>query len=1420
MAMQDSRPPGGNKAQAKMSGSMQQMWWLRTMRQAAGSEDKGDDPNHVMVPQSALQAQQKLHEDERAAMLRQGEQDRLAVKQARKEVIEAASRETEARKAVEDARRSAALEMDRLQSELEQQRRMSAEALQDAARSSAAAVSEVDRQLAPPPVADFAALEGERGGNSRVKNLEEEVLRLRTESYVFAAQNEELSQRLEEIYEAPGKLDAEVYELQEQLSQQAAQVREEQEKDFKELQADRNALLETHSSLLDRHAQLLRDSDTLRSQSLALEEERDDLQRKLSGLQALADDAASDREKEHHACKESEQAERKALMEKHSSLVERHAQLERDSGSLRSRCAALERERDDLSQKIGVLQALADGAAAAEREQLAGDTAASAAAAAAAAAASGTAAASKAEAQLPEGLQDELESMREKHAVMQQEFKQLHLEIVQHRVRADTSAAERDVWEAEANRLRHEQAMLAEEQRQLGAEAEKLRAARAALQKAHSALVHQVKEAQDHSDCQRTVVLSLESTLQKMETQDAGKAARMKLRMGELLWKTYGPAAFVKEVFFVWAGERKSQRQLRESAAAEADAADLKTLRANMAESQAENSLLQEEVGKLRRRNEALLEEVGMLTDGKATMPAALQDGGASAEEVNRLAAENIGLREELELQRDKYAAVDGSRRELEVELEELYRQLDEKKSPEALAPLEGLREELAKLREENEYLRASCHEGSKENEVLKDAAEQLSESHRLSLAQAEDRHTELLQELERHREDGRAMLVELEGHRGEAARRSEELPAVEDHRRDNERLLQELETLRQERDGLSVKHDALENHKRQLEDEFGKVKAMAATVEHHRNRAEERHDLAEQLKAERQQLAAEAERLRLSHGELQAERDSLHGRLREHSSRADAAEEGHRALQATVEEMRATRDVMLRKHQDLQEELQRHHKSRASLEGHSQQATQTVEEMKQQLERALAAKAAVEAAAADLQETNRQLAATVQDLTMQLKKSRQGERELAEQLRASRSNEQDLTEQLQATRQSERELTEQLQEAFFRQSEERAAAAGSHATASESASVPAPSVEDWVSQERTSAPPVDGTQRRRYSDKVTLRFSDFEDLLRSVSTVNDKHRMRMVADIESGGLAKSALETFKAHDTDGRGDLEFHSGEVCDFLAAVFLDHNLQPPTEAEMYHVYKHFDREGRMRLPAVSCLQLVDALVRATFRQPGPPRTGSSRFAYGGSPAREAAGALDVQLQLKIREAELAARRLQAVEAAARTPPAPGAAALHWTADRAAPASLSPQESHGSSPHSVAGAGSQRHNMEGPVVAATGNSTSLQPPGSVGGGQGGSMNLAPGSMRAGSSAVLAPPLRHTPLDGSGSANAPGRALGAPRLLEPSRIQHVDANAGGVVTRRPLSPASSHAVIRGGGVVSGLPPHRLQHQSSLLGR
>eukprot|EP00929_Paragymnodinium_shiwhaense_P093927 TRINITY_DN54244_c1_g2_i4.p1 TRINITY_DN54244_c1_g2~~TRINITY_DN54244_c1_g2_i4.p1 ORF type:complete len:346 (-),score=97.07 TRINITY_DN54244_c1_g2_i4:111-1148(-) len=118
----------------------------------------------------------------------------------------------------------------------------------------------------------------------------------------------------------------------------------------------------------------------------------------------------------------------------------------RDSGNLRSRCAALGREQDDLFQRIGVLQALADSAAA-ECEQLEGDTAAALAAAAPTAAA---AASAKAAAQLPESLQGELESVREKHAVLQQD----------------------------------EQAvLLAEKQRQLDAEAEKLRASRAALQK-------------------------------------------------------------------------------------------------------------------------------------------------------------------------------------------------------------------------------------------------------------------------------------------------------------------------------------------------------------------------------------------------------------------------------------------------------------------------------------------------------------------------------------------------------------------------------------------------------------------------------------------------------------------------------------------------------------------------------------------------------------------------------------------------------------------------------------------------------------------------------------------------------------------------------------------------------------------------
>eukprot|EP00929_Paragymnodinium_shiwhaense_P093924 TRINITY_DN54244_c1_g2_i1.p1 TRINITY_DN54244_c1_g2~~TRINITY_DN54244_c1_g2_i1.p1 ORF type:complete len:335 (-),score=93.70 TRINITY_DN54244_c1_g2_i1:111-1115(-) len=107
----------------------------------------------------------------------------------------------------------------------------------------------------------------------------------------------------------------------------------------------------------------------------------------------------------------------------------------RDSGNLRSRCAALGREQDDLFQRIGVLQAAA---------------------------------------QLPESLQGELESVREKHAVLQQEIEQ------QHQLHLEIGGAAAEPLEA----LEDEQAvLLAEKQRQLDAEAEKLRASRAALQK-------------------------------------------------------------------------------------------------------------------------------------------------------------------------------------------------------------------------------------------------------------------------------------------------------------------------------------------------------------------------------------------------------------------------------------------------------------------------------------------------------------------------------------------------------------------------------------------------------------------------------------------------------------------------------------------------------------------------------------------------------------------------------------------------------------------------------------------------------------------------------------------------------------------------------------------------------------------------
>mmetsp|Transcript_30005 Transcript_30005/g.69844 ORF Transcript_30005/g.69844 Transcript_30005/m.69844 type:complete len:1374 (+) Transcript_30005:38-4159(+) len=147
---------------------------------------------------------------------------------------------------------------------------------------------------------------------------------------------------------------------------------------------------------------------------------------------------------------------------------------------------------------------------------------------------------------------------------------------------------------------------------------------------------------------------------------------------------------------------------------------------------------------------------------------------------------------------------------------------------------------------------------------------------------------------------------------------------------------------------------------------------------------------------------------------------------------------------------------------------------------------------------------------------------------------------------------------------------------------------------------------EQWANS-RSAKPMIPASS---YPNGVTVDFSDFAPTLAKVAAANAHHWAKAVRAVESGSLAPRALRTYRQHDRNVNGYLEWNTGEVHSFAEAVFQQHVLVPPAEFEVREVFYRFAGEAATRLEARECLCLVDILFRSAFHPSNAPRSTARR------------------------------------------------------------------------------------------------------------------------------------------------------------------------------------------------------------------
>jgi len=132
----------------------------------------------------------------------------------------------------------------------------------------------------------------------------------------------------------------------------------------------------------------------------------------------------------------------------------------------------------------------------------------------------------------------------------------------------------------------------------------------------------------------------------------------------------------------------------------------------------------------------------------------------------------------------------------------------------------------------------------------------------------------------------------------------------------------------------------------------------------------------------------------------------------------------------------------------------------------------------------------------------------------------------------------------------------------------------------------------------------------------LTVNCQELSSQMSVVQTANVRHRPRMIRIIEAGDHVRTSLQVYHSCDKDSSGLLEWHNGEIREFIAKTFQRLDLVPPPEEQMYRMFKTFDRDRNNALDALECVEMVDALMRSCFITEHPRRPHSVGSASSGS------------------------------------------------------------------------------------------------------------------------------------------------------------------------------------------------------------
>lgn len=144
---------------------------------------------------------------------------------------------------------------------------------------------------------------------------------------------------------------------------------------------------------------------------------------------------------------------------------------------------------------------------------------------------------------------------------------------------------------------------------------------------------------------------------------------------------------------------------------------------------------------------------------------------------------------------------------------------------------------------------------------------------------------------------------------------------------------------------------------------------------------------------------------------------------------------------------------------------------------------------------------------------------------------------------------------------------------------------------------------------------PVQTTRLITYPNGAMVNIQELSACFTPAAALYAPHRARILPAIESGELVRQTMRIYTACDRDRNGTLSWNNGEIRNFIATVFAQHGLTPPSEQQTMMLFQRFDTDHNGVLDARECLFMVDALFRSIFFLEQP---GGLIMAAAGSPA----------------------------------------------------------------------------------------------------------------------------------------------------------------------------------------------------------